>query len=251
MIAALPFSARPGRKWWLALGLVVAGQFALIFWLGDKQATVPRRADHEPAIALVPGLAPAWLEELNPTLFAWSGPNGFSGPAWLRVHPPANQAYEWTEPARFLALDPKQLSSQPAAAAGQPAHPGMEWVPGAIAEMKLPFAAWPGSALPTRSSVRVEGELAGRPLLQPLAPSSKSGSDLLPDTEIRVLVDAVGLVRSATLLASSGLPAADASALELARGARFGPLAAVPWQTGNLVFRWHTEPTMPAPEARP
>ena len=249
--AALPFGAWPSRRWWLAVVLVVAGQFALVLWLGDATRAVPRRSDHEPAIALAPGLSVALLEELNPTLFAWSGPRGFSGPAWLRVAPPANQAYEWTEPARFLALDPKQLSSQPVGAEGRPARPRTEWGPGRVAEMRLPFAAWAGSALPTKSSVCVEGELAGRPLLRSLEPPSRPVNDLLPNTEIRVLVDAAGLVRSAILVASSAQPAADAIALELARGARFETLAEVPWQTGKLIFRWYTVPATPAPEARP
>lgn len=161
--AALPFGAWPSRRWWLAVALVVAGQFALVLWLGDATRAVPRRSDHEPAIALAPGLSAALLEEWNPTLFAWSGPRGFSGPAWLRVAPPANQSYEWMEPARFLALDPKQLSSQPVGVEGRPARPRTEWGPGRVAEMRLPFAAWAGSALPTKSSVCVEGELAGRP----------------------------------------------------------------------------------------
>ena len=254
MTAALRFGARPSRRWWLAVALVVAGQLAAIFWLGDSTPSKPRQADREPLFALAREPSSAWLEELNPTLFAWSGPHGFSGGAWLRGALPANQPFEWTEPARFLAPDSKQLAHQTLDAEGRPAHPPMDYAPGRLADVRLPLTAWAGSALPNRSSVRVEGDLAGRLLLTPLAPPSQAVNDLLSDTEVRVLVDAAGLVRSATLLASSGLPAADAIALELARPARFAPLRAMPWQTGKLVFRWHTVPaaaTAPAPEARP
>jgi TonB family protein len=233
--------------------LVVAGQAAAIFWLGDRTPSQPRQPDREPVFALARGPSVAWLEELNPTLFAWSGPHGFSGAAWLRGKPPANQPFAWAEPARFLAPDPKQLAHQAIGAEGRPARPPMESAPGRLADMKLPLRVWPDGALWQRSTVRVEGELAGRPLLTPLAPPSQPVNDVLPDTEVRVLVDATGLVRSATLLASSSLSAVDAKALELARAARFAPLAAAPWQAGKLVFRWHTvpAPAAAAPEVRP
>lgn len=264
MSVALSFGARPSRNWWLGVAIVVGAQFAAIFWLGDKAPVKPLRADAEPTFAMAPSLATGqnseaaraksalfWLEELNPTLFAWSGPRGFSGEAWLRNHRPANQTLEWKEAEQFLAPDFKQLSAQPITVEDGPTHPQMNSAPSRLADIQLPIAVWTTTALPNRSSVRVEGELATRQLLTPLAPPSQPANDLLPDTEVRVLVDQAGLVRSATILSGSGRLAADATALELARNARFAPLADRPLQTGSIVFRWHVVPAEPEPAARP
>lgn len=264
MSTALSFGARPSRNWWLAVAIVAGVQFAVVVWLGDKAPVKPRRADAEPVFAIAPDLAASpvaeaarsrsalvWLEELNPTLFAWSGPHGFSGEAWLRNHTPVNQTLDWKETDQFLAPDLKQLSSQPIAGEKDPTHPLINSASGRLADIRLPFDAWTTTALPSRSSVRVEGELANRLLLTKLAPPSQPANDLLPDTEVRVLVDESGFVRSATILSGSGRPAADATALEMARTARFAPLAASPPQTGSLVFRWHVVPAQPDPAARP
>ena len=73
---------------------------------------------------------------------------------------------------------------------------------------------------------------------------------MLTASAVRALVDAGGLVVSATLLESCGLPAADQRALELARSARFEPLPGgdkerlahplngLSWV--KMIFNWHT-----------
>jgi TonB family protein len=247
MTAALS-STSPLRRWTvLASGAAVGLQFALVFWLGDKAPVTPRRAAHEPRLLL----APAWAGDLseldNPTLFAWSGPHGFSGQAAGRPTP-GYQPFQWTEPPRFLELDPKQLSGQPAGEPPSRLTVRLDLLPGRGATMVLPTHALAGSTLPTRSTVRLEGELADRPLLTPMAPPPQSLNDVLPDTRVRAVVDAPGRVQSVTLLGACGVAEADAQALELTRAARFAPLApgtASALQTGVLVFQWHTQPLAP------
>lgn len=253
MTASLRLPKRPSRRWWLAVTAAVTAQLALLWWFGDARPVQPRRADHEPRFWLVPALDKAVAELLNPTLFPWSGPHGFSGPAWLGITPPRHQPFEWTEPPRWLTLDPQTLTGLPAAPAPLPSA-RLDLLPGGVTEVRAPFDALAENRLPTRSCVVVRGELAGRPLRSGLAPPAQPFNDLLPDTEVRVVVDAAGRVQSATTLSRSGLPAADATALDLARTARFAPLARdeIPaLQTGTLVFRWHTVPAPEPPPARP
>jgi len=101
--------------------------------------------------------------------------------------------------------------------------------------------------LVTNAFLRIEGNLAGRPLLTPRSLPVQPCNDLLTNSEVQVAVDADGRTFSATLLQSSGLPSADQRALELARAARFQPLPAaggdldssrarLTW--GKLIFPW-------------
>jgi TonB family protein len=89
-------------------------------------------------------------------------------------------------------------------------------------------------------------------LLSPLDPPSVPANDTLPDSVVRVMVNAVGLVESATLLSSSGSREADTQALDLAKSAAWEPLRygrderiadnASTFDWGRLVFSWHTVP---------
>jgi TonB family protein len=81
-----------------------------------------------------------------------------------------------------------------------------------------------------------------------------TNSDILTNTIVQMVVNTQGWPISFTLLSSSGLSAADESALGLARGLRFDPLpggetdqnssasslSRLAW--GTLVFTWHTQP---------
>jgi TonB family protein len=109
----------------------------------------------------------------------------------------------------------------------------------------------------TRSELRVEGDVAIRPLLTLTALPPVANSELLENSVVRIVVDAPGWVRSQALLATSGSRHADQLALDMARSLRFQPLPAgdsagttsVPAITrGELVFQWHT---LPATNAAP
>jgi hypothetical protein len=110
--------------------------------------------------------------------------------------------------------------------------------------------SFPNEPLATESRVRIEGTLAGRPLLFPLKLKSWPYSDILSNTTVQAVADADGFVFSSVLLTGSGFNDADLHALDLVAGARFRPLPRVrrtpdgsgPLTYGTLVFQWHTLP---------
>jgi TonB family protein len=98
--------------------------------------------------------------------------------------------------------------------------------------------------------VRVEGALAGRGIRSVPPLPAWTNADILAPSRVRVLVDASGHPMSAVLIESSGLKAADASAVELAQRMSFGRDAEALKQppgnpdagltTGWLIFSWRT-----------
>jgi TonB family protein len=68
-------------------------------------------------------------------------------------------------------------------------------------------------------------------------------TNLLSETEVRVVVDPAGRVFSAVVLSGSGLRVADEKAVELARQVQFGLAlgeAPPPLESGSLIFEWRT-----------
>jgi TonB family protein len=127
--------------------------------------------------------------------------------------------------------------------------------------LKLPTVSFVNST-PVQSSVRVEGALATRKLLSPLATRPWPRSDLLTNSIVQLVVDREGHpVSVPILLTSSGDKEADEHALEQARGARFEassenqtvkpPLPELTW--GRLIFDWAIVPVSStnAPVAAP
>ncbi len=81
-------------------------------------------------------------------------------------------------------------------------------------------------------------------------------NDVIPPSQVQVLVDAAGKVVSAVLLPPDNLlesaghyDAADRRALELARAARFAPAPRLTF--GRLIFNWHTVPVTSTNEPGP
>jgi TonB family protein len=102
--------------------------------------------------------------------------------------------------------------------------------------------------VPTRSTVRVEGEIANRPLVTLLAIKSQPAQDVvLTSSEVAIGVRDDGTVFSAKLAKGCGDKGADDEAVRLARAARFArapggiaPKGADALTWGSLVFQWHT-----------
>lgn len=114
--------------------------------------------------------------------------------------------------------------------------------------------------LPQKSSLRIEGGLAGRRLLTaldlpawPARTNSAAELDMLTNSVIQAVVDSEGKPVSVTLLipSGSGLQAADEYALAQARNFRFEPLPQADGQSdaphslagltwGTLIFEWCT-----------
>jgi hypothetical protein len=241
------------RRWAYAVAAVFLLQAGLVLLLGHRPQRLPeppifRTAIHlltDPKVRLdaLPGLD-------DPTLLALPSLRGFSGPAWLQFPPLEYQAAEWVEPPHWLSLDTNNLSAtfsrfirtnliSPPLIADKPLPPLPRYEPN-----------FPNEPLPSRSRLRLEGDLASRPLLAPLDLPSWPHSEMLSNTAVQAAVDAAGFTFSAVLLAGSGLPEADAHALKLASAARFRPLLRArrapdgfgPMTWGRLVFQWHTLP---------
>src|SRR5205814_1308130 len=196
-----------------------------------------------------PGSALAELLNIeDPTLFALPDPRGFSGPAWMSAPALRHQSRDWTEPRRWLSLpmagmgaafsefvrtnvvSPRLLADKPAPRLGQ------------VTAAPVP--------LREKSTFRIEGDLAGRELVAPLEVPSIPHTDILKNTVVQLGVSPLGFTFSPpVVLSSSGSKTADQRALDLAKAARFKPVAragpatpgspsALTW--GKLIFQWHT-----------
>ena len=249
----------PRRRWWGLVLLVFAGQVGLIFWLGGRSLFPPPT----PAAGLTLRLAGSNSAELlalrDPTLFVLPHSPADARPAALPAHQPAVPALAWPEPTNF----PPPILDQPGAAFTRfVASNVFDSIRPPATPAPLPILpALPPQPLQVgRSAVRLEGELAQRPLVTPLDLTSQTNRDILKDSVVRLLVGADGAPRSITLISTSGSAEADQCALDQARGARFQPLATAaaslaPDALGNLsrgqmVFLWHTIP-LPATNATP
>jgi len=96
------------------------------------------------------------------------------------------------------------------------------------------------------STLRVEGEIAGRQLLTPFTLPPQTNSDLLGNTELQVVVNALGNVLSSVILRSSGNTDTDQFALNQAKHARFEALkpdrSRDSLAVGKMIFEWQTVP---------
>jgi TonB family protein len=248
-----------GRRWTLTILAALVIQIGLLAWLGRGL----RFQSTPPEIHTTIDLAgDPWLTEQiqrlpmfrDPTLFALPNLRGFSGSAWLRFTPLENTPHDWSEPARTLSLDARQL-----ARAFQPFT--ADDLAGPLLTADRPIlritgtdAFVPNQPVPGRSELSLEGPLAARPLLAPPALPSWQHRDILSNSVVQLSVLATGEPFSAVLLSGSGRSEADQAALEFARSARFAPLnqdpgepdtVAGPLLSGRMVFHWHTLPIVP------
>jgi len=232
------FSARPLESGWAKSGQPE------VHWLqrggrGLPWTTDPLAAD--PAFHALPDArhfsGGAWLQ---PPALRFDLPVSREEPRWLP--PPATWGVGMSD---YLRTNPP-----PAQAALEVPRPP----PTVVQPQERPA--------PTRSHMRVEGELAGRAVavLPEVPPLPASG--LLPDTVVEIVVHPDGTVLTARLAetrpAATPEQRADqrraaAAALRLARQVVFAPLpdarAALPdpegLAGGRLVFQWLTHPLPP------
>jgi hypothetical protein len=237
------------RRRTLAIVIAVAAQVLLIFWFSEKSPLRPRAANARPVVQLAALARSELLSLTDPALFALARPDGFSGRAWLTISGHDYRPAEAAAPQQWLALAPGSLGAAfrefvRTNAAGEPVL--RNWQAPAItlpsADAEPPMAA--------QSMLRIEGALAVRGLLKPPQLPAWPNADILAPSEVLVLVDAHGNPVSSVLLAGSGLKAADARAVELARALSFGadrdalakrpndPTAGV--VSGRVIFQWHT-----------
>ena len=245
--------------WLIAVVIVLFLHVALIFIFGARKPIYPRAVKYAPSLALAVSPSDDWLALNNATLFALPDRDGFAGSMWLAMPPLPFQAQKWAEPPRWLELPASGLGSEfrrfvqtnrfasvhlefnlspPLAAPFVPAHP----------------------SLADGSSLRIEGDIAKRRLLNPAKLPSWPFADVIPPSKVQVLVDAAGNVISAVLLPPEN-PAeisavrnndADQRALQYSRAFRFAPLSpdaegaelnpSGPLSMGQLIFNWQAVP---------
>jgi len=226
------------KKFLLVILLASVAHLAFVFLLGAKKPA-PRRAVKNVPVFQLADNASELVRLTDPTLFA--RPHAEDFPAGVTASAPAVpvQEFGWTEPPPFLGLNPAKL--------GGDFNAFMQTNRLATSALKLkpePQFAAPAidlePALPQNSSWSLAGGLAGRRVLNTLSVPAPAVNDILAPSRVQLLVAPDGNVISTVLLESSGLDAADQSALALARTLRFAP--AKPLVFGEITFTWHTVP---------
>lgn len=225
-------------RWLMVIALIFFVHVSLICMFGARQEPVPRTVAHVPTLTLTKA-----TDELvaltDPTVFALPNQHDFASAVWLKKYEAPLPSFTWTEDPHWLPLSPDRLGmvlirfTQTNQLPGYPLDfkpPPRLAAPAALVETTLPQV----------STLRLEGDLARRPLLDQIFVPSPACNDVIAPTVIQALVDAAGHIVSTVVLTSSGLDSADQRALELARAARFFP-AAEPTM-GRIVFIWHTVP---------
>lgn len=251
--AAVPGSW--GIRRFLLMLLVVFGlQLALILILGDRTLVHRRPVHAAPALRFLAGSSSDLLVLADPTVFALPHRDGFSGPAWIESKPQEMPSFTWSEPPDWLALSVDSLRQNLL-----PPHEMANTHSIVTAVQPDPLLSLPALAplgpARLRSLVEVDGDLASRRLLTPLMPPPITNVDIVSNSIVQLVVDADGNPISVTPLPAapgSGLNDMDKLAAELARNARFAPIAengprriadALSHLTiGQLIFQWETVP---------
>jgi hypothetical protein len=249
------------RRWGGMVGLILAVQLGLIFWLGTRTEIHPRPAASAFALQLATPASAELRALYDPTLFTLPHSQGSSGPDWQGVSRPEFRPFEWSAPTQRLplaierigALFTQLVETNPSGPLHIPAQPG--------AEPSLPDLP-PLTLMKEQSVLQLEDDLAQRRLLTPLQLKSWPNPDILTNSVVQVVVSAEGRpVSPPTLLSGSGSADADHYALDQAKAMRFEPLSPDPAATepdpaarlswGKMIFRWHTMPTRPASTPAP
>jgi hypothetical protein len=232
-----------------AIGTVLLGQALLITILGQRRVASPSTVPFAMDIR-VPPKAEAASVLSDPAVFALPNWHGFSREGWLAFEHPAFKPTDWTEPPQWLPLQTGDLGNSLDDFLRSNTIP-----PLLIANMPLPSPPVPQSArvevpLQNVSELLIEGELAGWTVALPVSLPSWRHADLLTNTVVRAVVTRSGEVVACVLTAGSGLVDADEYAVRMAKDAHFSPAiqrGRAEYTSGNLVFRWHTQPLTNAP----
>lgn len=239
--------AWPRARWVGSVLAVFALQLALILVLADHAPVVTRHVESGTRLSMVTDRAA--VERLaravaanDPTVYALANPRGFSGPAWLEVKPLEHTLADWKDREHWLSPGDKKYGATFNGYVRQNAM-----TPDGAPAMPAPQLDAVNPANPElleKSRLVVLGDLKQRKLLAtprlPVWPSP----DILGSTVLQVVVNGDGETVSITLLAGTGLAAADQKALEIARQVHFekAPKGGAELTWGQLVFQWKTAP---------
>jgi hypothetical protein len=248
------------RRWLVFVVLLIAAQLAVVWCLSVRRSPPAPRVSAEAHLRVVgdgnkEGARRPTFEHADPTLFALVSAEGFSGPAWLTIPDFAYTMSNGPAPLQWLAVRPEELADDLTEFV-QTNLLSEDVIAGPI----TPQVAEPAQRVPVLTAatlLKVEGELADRPLLYN-PPLPQLSEPVLTNTTVRLLVDGDGRTVSAALLSPSWVAAADQAALRFARGARFAPRRSTvegdpgkKCDFGTFVFqwarlRWDVPPTLTA-----
>ena len=243
------------RGFWIGGGLFLfLLHAAAIFFYGEREKPLPPRQPIEPFLQL--GGDPATEEALarltgwrEPALFALPHPQGFSGGAWLKFQPEPPARSNWAAPPEWLPLPVAELGATLHEFVTTNRRPE-ETLLAALRAPKTLEVRLPGEPLAMKTSARVEGPLATRPLQRAPALPGIATAVVLKNTVVSLAVNGEGVVESLSVAGTSESPEADGRALELARRFEFAPLKLresrarenAPPTLGRVVFRWQLLP---------
>lgn len=233
------------RRWVLVVALVFTVEVSLVVALswrpGESLPAPPRQTTLRFVTDAALNRRLQGLEWMpDPARFATPGPRGFTADLWRPTPPPNLPWSPRTEPPRWLE---QRLEKDGELTAFSVESPWRAPRVGEYPPPVMPLVRIEGPALPSRSLLNVEGDLTGWRVVSvgdlPVWPLE----DVLPPSVVQVVVGPEGSVLSVILQPpGSGLAAADARALELAREVRFEalPVGRTGLTWGRLVFRWAT-----------
>lgn len=231
------------KRWWFLVCLVFVVHIGFIFGFGDRKPIAARPP--MPTTKLVLASPNDELIALDdPTLFALPHRRSFSAAAWLETPEIPFQPYRWSEPPRLMGLPVERLGETFAQFMRTNTFSRFAFqtkVAPLPTEVSLPVPA----GLPTKSTLRLTGELAKRRWLNPPALKAYEAAELLTNSVIQVTVLPDGYVFSTKMLPpGSGSSEADDDARKAARSAHFTPdrTNGNKLAVGNIVFEWATVP---------
>ncbi len=241
------------NRWLIWVAVIFAAQLALLWLWGDhRPAPAPVRSTasfHLLTKPLSDDQLAATIFASHPTLFSEPSRHGFSGSAWLHGPTQNYETPERTESPHWLELQPDRLGKSWPAAPTKRSDIPYELAGQSEPPVDLMLMNLPPEQVRTNSSVRIEGALESRQLNSSAILPAWPSSQLVNNTVIQLAVNGAGEVVSTVLLGRSGLPAADAKAMDLALNLRFRPsgtsLSGI--IRGKAVFTWQTVPEMTRP----
>jgi hypothetical protein len=233
-------------RWLMLVTLIYAAHVILLFGFGARKQIPPRPVKNVPVLRLAAD-ANEWFALNDPTLFALPHPRDFASAVRMQTDAWTNQpSFHWAEPPGWLPLPVQELGTVFSGFMHTNRFADIELQlkpPLKFSAPELPLEP----VLAQTSTLLIQGDVARRPLLNPIEVPSLPYNDVIAPTKVQVVVDAAGHVVSSVVLPSdNSLEAAghfddaDRRALELARAARFAPGPDLSF--GRLIFNWHTVP---------
>lgn len=255
-------------RWAAAIAIVFALHVVLIFIFGEYKPVQSVPVRNTPSLALVNDSPGDWQALNDPTLFALPANNGFAGSIWAEIPlsleprrwPDKIEAPHWLSPTNSVLAASLGATFNTFVQTNRYVAIHFEFSPPTqVAVPEVPAEP----PLPGRSTMQIEGGLAGRHLLTPVTLPAWEDTGVDAPSVVQVLVDAAGNVVSAALLPqdimTQGNPweprlnddkSADQWAVTMARTLRFAELPTDAARTnalsrlaiGQLIFNWRTMP---------